>query len=266
MSIEQLILLAIIQGITEFLPISSSAHLILLPQLMDLPDQGPLIDVAVHVGSLGAVLLYFRGDVAALFRGIAHLAQGHQSSETKLLINLIIATPPVLFMGLALYVSGMINELRSAEVIAWMTIMFGVILYLADRWGKEKKTLEKLKMNHALAIGVAQCVSLIPGTSRSGITMTMARSLGYTRTESARFSMLLALPTIAAFGLYTAFEIYESGSSILQQDALFVMVLSFASAYAAIAFFMRLLQRMSLLPFVIYRLVLGFALLGYIYL
>ena len=266
MSIEQLILLAVIQGLTEFLPVSSSAHLILLPALTDLPDQGPLIDVSVHLGSLGAVIAYFWRDVLGLFRGLGHLAGRNDSFEARLVVFLVIATLPTLALGFALYKIGLADTLRSAEVIAWATIIFGIVLYAADYFGKTARNLETMTYGNAVWVGLAQAVALIPGTSRSGITITMSRLLGFKRTEAARFSMLLAIPTISAFGLYTAMELAQSGSAVLQRDGILAALLAFASALLAITIFMRLLQRMTMLPFLIYRLVLGFGLLAYIYL
>ena len=266
MSIEQLILLAVIQGLTEFLPVSSSAHLILLPALTDLPDQGALIDVSVHLGSLGAVIVYFWRDIFGLFKGVGHLARRNDSFEARLVLFLGIATLPTLAVGYTLYKTGAADALRSAEVIAWTTIVFGIVLYAADYFGKTTRKLETMTYANAVMVGLAQTIALIPGTSRSGITITMSRLLGFERTEAARFSMLLAIPTIAAFGLYTAMELIESGNAVLQRDGLIAAGLAFVSALLAIAVFMRLLQSMTMLPFLIYRLVLGLGLLVYIYL
>ena len=265
-SIEQLILLAVIQGLTEFLPVSSSAHLILLPALTDLPDQGALIDVSVHLGSLGAVIVYFWRDVLGLFQGLGHLAKRRDSFEARLVLFLVIATIPTLAVGYGLYKSGATDALRSAEVIAWTTIAFGILLYAADYLGKTNRDLSTMTHGNAFLVGLAQVIALVPGTSRSGITITMSRMLGFERTEAARFSMLLAIPTIAAFGLYTAMELLQSGSTVMQRDGILAAGLAFISALLAIAIFMRLLQHMTLLPFLIYRLVLGFGLLAYIYL
>jgi len=265
-TIEQLILLAVIQGLTEFLPVSSSAHLILLPALTELPDQGALIDVSVHLGSLGAVVVYFWRDMIGLFQGLGHLARRQDSFEARLVLYLVIATLPTLAVGYTLYKTGAAEVLRSAEVIAWATIIFGIVLYAADYFGKTVRKLDSMTYGNAVLVGVAQTIALIPGTSRSGITITMSRLLGFERTEAARFSMLLAIPTIAAFGLYTALELMESGNAVLQRDGLIAAGLAFVSALLAIAIFMRLLQSMTLLPFLIYRLVLGFGLLAYIYL
>ncbi len=265
MTIEQLIILALIQGLTEFLPISSSAHLILLPEFTDWSDQGPLIDLAVHAGSLGAVMIYFKRDVVALFAGMGHLVQRRASLESKLLVQLIIATLPVLVAGLVFKVTGFADEIRSAEVIGWMTLVFGVVLYYADSKGTMDRAIPDLSSRGALWIGLAQCLALFPGTSRSGITITAARAMGFGRREAAHFSMLLALPTISIFALVAGYEVMKSGDMVLRQDVLIAVALSFFSALLSISVFMNLLKRMSLLPFVIYRVLLGVGLLTYVY-
>lgn len=265
MPLEQLILLAIIQGLTEFLPISSSAHLILLPELTGMEDQGPLIDVAVHVGSLFAVVLYFHRDVGSLFAGVGHTVRRRRTEESRLLWALILASLPTLAVGGILYFTGAVESLRSAEVIGWATLIFGLILYESDRIGMRFKNLSDLTIYGALIIGLFQVLSLIPGTSRAGITVTAGRFLGYERSEAARFSMLLSLPTIGVFGVLAALELWRTGEAILQTSALMAAALSFVSAYGAIWFFMTLVNRIGLLPFTLYRVVLGAGLLGYIY-
>lgn len=265
MTLEQLIVLAIIQGIAEFLPVSSSAHLILLPELMDLPDQGALIDVSIHVGSLFAVIIYFWRDVLAVIAGSWEFLRRQDTAQSRLFGHIVVATIPVVIVGGALFYSGLVDQLRSPEIIAWTTIIFGIALYVADRFGSQNSGVADLTNGNALIVGLAQCLSLIPGTSRSGITMTAARSLGYSRVESARFSMLLAVPTITAFGMAAGLEIADTGDRLFQRDALIAVGLSFVSALITITFFMRLLTRISLTPFVIYRLALGGALLLYVY-
>lgn len=265
MTIEQLIVLALIQGVTEFLPVSSSAHLILLPEFTNWADQGPLLDLAVHAGSLGAVMIYFKRDVVALFAGMGHFVRGRSSTESRLLLHLIIATLPVLAAGAIFKVTGLAEAVRSIEVIGWMTLVFGAVLYVADIRGSMEVTIPDLKHKGALWIGLAQCLALFPGTSRSGITITAARAMGMGRREAAHFSMLLALPTISIFALVAGYEVAQSGDAVLRQDVLIAMALSFISALAAISIFMNLLKRMSLLPFVIYRMVLGVGLLSYVY-
>lgn len=265
MPIEQLIILALIQGITEFLPISSSAHLVLLPALTTFEDQGALMDVAVHLGSLGAVMLYFRKDVVHLVEGTFDLALFKDTAARTLVLWLIVGTIPTIIVGGVLYATGLNDQMRSAVVIGWSTIIFGVVLLWADKTGSRSRAMESMTFKDALAVGLAQCLALIPGTSRSGITLTAALRAGFQRTDAARFSMLLAIPTILAFGLIGALEVATSGDTTFQSEALLAVFLSFVSAFAAIWLFMHWLERMSLLPFVLYRLVLGIGLLIYVY-
>ncbi len=258
-----LALLALVQGITEFLPISSSGHLILLGAFGP-ADQGPLIDIALHVGTLFAVMLYFRRDVAAMLAGGLRALSGGWDAGAALAAKILLATLPVVLAGLALTRLAP-DLLRHPEIIAWSTIIFGLLLWVADKRFPATKTTEALTYRGALSIGLAQVLALIPGTSRSGITMTAARFLGYTRQEAARFSLLLSIPTIAAAGLLLAVDLYESGDARLTQDALIAGVLAFFAALAAIHLMMKWLERASFTPFVIYRVLLGIGLLLFLY-
>ena len=264
MPLIQLIVLAIVQGLTEFLPISSSAHLILAPLLVEgWADQGPLIDVAAHVGSLFAVMLYFRRDTGALVQGAVHAATGRASGERKLFLMIAAATLPVLAAGGFLVATGLDNAMRGPRVIAAASIGFGVLLWLADRAPTRDQDLSQLSWREALLIGLAQTFAVVPGASRSGVTMTAARWLGWSRPEAARFSMLLAMPTIAAFGLFAALKLVTDGAAGDLAAAAIVAALSFLAAFAAIAVFMRLTRSVSFTPFVAYRILLGGALLIY---
>jgi undecaprenyl-diphosphatase len=261
-----LLILAIVQGLTEFLPVSSSAHLILPAQIMGWPDQGPLIDLMAHLGSLGAVILYYRQDVTRMIGGgfdlISFNKVRQKSPQAKLAGHILIATPPALVVGLAMSLQGWDGAVRSPMIIAWAMIIFGVILWLADVMGKKLKTIEGMNWRAALVIGLAQVLAFLPGTSRSGITMTAARALGYTRSESARFSMLMAIPIIGAGGAVAFLKLLgDSNGTATFQVGLWVAGLSFAAAYFAIAVFMKLIEKVSFLPFMIYRLALGGALL-----
>lgn len=264
MPLFHIVLLAIIQGITEFLPISSSGHLILVPQVTGLTDQGLAIDAAVHVGTLGAVAIYFWRDLATMIAGAGQLATGRMTDGARLALYIVLATVPVVIAGI-LAKEVIETKLRSVEVIAWATIGFGVLLWLADRYGDRVRRLESLNLSHALIIGVAQALALIPGTSRSGITMTAARMLGYERTDAARFSMLMSIPVIIAAGALVTRDIVEAGDVILGTDAALAALLSFAAALVTIALLMRWLRTASFTPFVIYRLILGAGLLVWIY-
>lgn len=260
MPIIQLIVLALIQGVTEFLPVSSSAHLILAPAVVESwRDQGPLIDIAAHVGSLGAVLLYFRAETGMLFRGGVDALRFRASEDRKLFLYIAGATVPILAAAAVFVLLDLTEALRAPEIIGAASIVFGLLLWRADRAPAEKEGLDRIGWREALTIGAAQVLAIIPGVSRSGITMTAARYLGWTRPEAARFSMLLAIPTIMAFGLFAGLDLAAEGARASVAAAAIVAVLSFLAAFAAIAAFMRLMQRISFTPFVIYRVALGIA-------
>ena len=260
MTMLQIVVLAIVQGITEFLPISSSGHLILVPALTGWADQGLVTDIMVHVGSLFAILVYFWRDVLMLMRGGLGLLIGRWTPEGRLALYIVLATIPAVVFGLILKTTGFLDQIRGIEIVAWNAIIFGILLYLADRFGDQLKVMEEMRLGPAIVIGLAQALALIPGTSRSGITMTAARYLGFQRAEAARFSFLLGIPAIAGAGLLTALEIGEAGGTI-PTDALIAAGLTFLSALAAIAFLMAIIRRMSFGPFVLYRLILGVVLL-----
>ncbi|MEL7543788.1 MAG: undecaprenyl-diphosphate phosphatase [Pseudomonadota bacterium] len=264
MSLEHIIILAIVQGITEFLPISSSGHLILVPLVTGHGDQGIVTDVMVHVGSLFAVIVYFWRDVLALIGGGLDLLRGRLTDWGRLALMILVATIPAVAFGFYLKASGLLESMRSIELIGWTAIIYAVLMYLADRFGPRLRAMESMTFGSAIAIGVAQALALIPGTSRSGVTMTAARALGFERPEAARFSFLLGIPAIAGAGAFTVLELIEAGEPV-PGDALLAAGLTFFSALAAIAFLMALVKRMSFLPFVIYRLVLGVVLLAIAY-
>jgi len=259
-TIEQIIILAIVQGITEFLPISSSGHLILVPYFTGMPDQGLVTDVMVHVGSLFAVIVYFWRDVLKLIGGFFDLIRGRMTLWARMVLMILLATIPAVAFGLYLKYSGLAANLRSIELIAWTAIIYAILMYVADRFGPRLKAMEDMKFAPAIIIGFAQALALIPGTSRSGVTMTAARALGFERAEAARFSFLLGIPAIAGAGLFIVLELLEAGEAV-PPGALLAAGLTFFSALAAIAFLMALVKRMSFLPFVLYRLALGVLLL-----
>jgi undecaprenyl-diphosphatase len=263
-ALTQIIVLAVVQGITEFLPISSSGHLILVPFFADWPDQGLMMDVAVHVGTLGAVIIYFWQDLFAMVAGLWRLARGRRDPGATLAGLVALGTVPVLIAGYLVdrYVG---DALRSIAVIGWATLGFGVLLYIADRLSMTVKRVEHLGLIDVLVIGLAQILALIPGTSRSGITMTAARILGYERAEAARFSMLLSIPTIAASGLWLGLSLYEADNVQLTQGAVMAAGLAFITAILSIAALMAWLQRSTFTPFVIYRVILGVGLLAVAY-
>jgi undecaprenyl-diphosphatase len=260
----QILVLAIVQGATEFLPVSSSGHLILVPRLTGWPDQGLAIDVAAHVGTLLAVLIYFWRDVGRLLLGFARLARGRVDDGGRLALYLLAATVPALAIGLLVdrYLG---DALRSPEVVAWALIGFGGVLYLSDRIGMTIRSIGHMTLAHALIIGLAQTLAFIPGTSRSGITMTAARILGYERAEAARFSFLLSIPAISAAGLWKGREVFAGGDPAMIEAAVWMAGLSAIAGVLAIAFLMAWLRRATFTPFVAYRIALGSVLLWMIY-
>ncbi|MEL6503208.1 MAG: undecaprenyl-diphosphate phosphatase [Pseudomonadota bacterium] len=264
MSIEQILILAIVQGLTEFLPVSSSGHLILIPAFTGWQDQGIVTDVMVHVGSLFAVLVYFWRDVKDVLLGVGDIFAGRVTFRSRLAMYLAMGTIPALVFGAILKFSGISDAIRGVEVVAWGAIIFGVLLYAADRFGPTMKKLEDLTFGPAMIIGVAQAVALIPGTSRSGITITAARLLGFERADAARYSFLLGVPAITAAGLFTAYEAVQIGGSV-PADALWAAFFTFFAALAAIAILMAVVRRTSFLVFVIYRLALGLLLFAMLY-
>ena len=263
-ALYHILILAIVQGITEFLPISSSGHLILTSQVLGWPDQGLIIDIAVHVGTLFAVLLYFWRDIWLMLVGVVRLATGRGGPGARLALFVIGGTVPVVVAG---YFGKdfIATSLRSAEVIAWATLGFGILLWIADRVGMTLRTVEHLSWGGVLFIGLMQVLALIPGTSRSGITMTAARLLGMERPEAARFSMLLSIPTILGAGALSGYDLYRAGDIALGTDALIAAVLAFFTAIVAIWALMQWLRQSSFTPFVLYRIVLAAGLLYWVY-
>lgn len=260
MPLFHLILVAIIQGITEFLPVSSSGHLVLLPKLTGMQDQGLVIDVAAHVGTLFAVVLYFWSDTRAAIVGTGRLVRGKIDTQGAwLALCLAIATVPVVILGLIFKVTGLADAMRSVTVIGWTMLLFGILLYVADQRAPQVKSQAQFSLKDAGILGLWQAVALIPGTSRSGITITGALFQGYTRTDGARIAMLMSIPTILASGLVSSLDLI--GGSVPIRDAAIVIALSFLSALAALALMMKLLQSVSFTPYVIYRVLLGGVLL-----
>ncbi len=260
----QAVFLALIQGLTEFLPVSSSAHLILPSQILGWQDQGIAFDVAVHLGTLIAVVLYFRADVLSITGGSIKAIQQRQTNEHFLMgVAVVIGTIPAVIMG-GLFHDFISQELRSAWVIACTTLIFGVLLWAADSKGSRVLQQHQMTLKFALIIGCAQAVALIPGTSRSGITITAALFLGFDRTSSARFSMLLSIPLILAAGLLETLKLVKAEGPVLWDMIVLGTLVSGASAYLCIHTFLRLLDRIGMLPFVIYRMLLGAFLIFFI--
>jgi len=261
----QLTVLALVQGITEFLPISSSAHLILPSQVLGWPDQGIEVDIAVHVGTLLAVMIYFWRDVGGMTLGLGRALRGKRDPMARLAMMVMLGTVPALVAGYLFKFYQLDQLVRSAEVIAWATIGFALLLYVCDRIGMTIRRIEHVGAVDAIVIGLFQCLAFVPGTSRAGITMTAARLLGFERADGAKFSMLLSMPLIAAAGLLTARDLIERGDARLTADALIAGGLAFLSAMVVIWALMAWLRRAGHTVFVVYRLILGGALLWWIY-
>ncbi|MCK5924609.1 MAG: undecaprenyl-diphosphate phosphatase [Methylococcales bacterium] len=259
MDIIQAISLAILQGLTEFLPISSSAHLMLLPILLGWEDQGLAFDVAVHVGTLTAVVIYYRKDVATLISSwsASLIGRGH-TEDSKLAWYVILGTIPVGLVGISLPDSAE-EAIRSPLVVAFATIVFGVLLWVAEKRATEKR--DKITLMDALLVGLFQAVALIPGTSRSGITITAGLLMGLKRDQAARFSFLLSIPVITLAGLLKSLELYQSSDPVQWHFMGIGACLSALVAYLSIAWFLKFLGKVGMLPFVYYRFALGLYLL-----
>lgn len=263
MTLTLLLIIAVVQGLTEYLPVSSSAHLILIPLLLGQEPQSVLIDVMAHLGSLLAVLVYFRTEVWSLVTGISGWLSGKSAPGGRLALLVVVATPPVLLLGAVLHFAGLLDAVRNPAVIAGATLIFALPLWLADRYAPRLKEVDALTVKDAVVIGLAQAVALVPGSSRSGVMMTAARAMGATRQAAARFAMLTSIPVIAAFGLQSGLSLARGeahGASLV--DGLVAAGLSFAASLLAIHLMMRLVDRLGFLPFAIYRMVLGFGIIA----
>ena len=259
MTLIQIIVLSLIQGLTEFLPVSSSAHLILGSRFFNWPDQGLVFDVATHLGTLLAVLVYFRNDLRNMIRPWLGKVENDEASR-KLGLTLIIASIPAIIAGGLLH--GWVETvLRDTRVIAFSTIGFGLLLWWADARFARSKLLQDMNMKSGIIIGLAQVLALVPGTSRSGITITMGRMLGFSADSAARFSFLLSIPIIAAAGAYGVLRMLMNDTSIDWLQFGLAILLSALAGWLCIAVFLALLKRVGLLPFVVYRLLLGVTLL-----
>jgi len=265
LTLIHIIVLALIQGITEFLPISSSGHLVLVSKLTPWPDQTLMVDVALHVGTLAAVVVYFHRECWSMVLGVFNLVLFRGGREAKLALHVAVATLPIIPVAFYLkdYVAGDFRQ--GVALIAWTTLGFGLLLYAADRLGLRVRRVEHMTIGAALIIGCAQILALVPGTSRSGITMTAARFLGFERVEAARFSLLLSIPVIIGAGTLAGADLYRMGSVEMNTVTVLAILFSFVSALIAIAVMMRWLRRASFTPFVIYRICLGAGLLYWVY-
>ena len=253
----QVVVLAIVQGLTEFLPISSSGHLVLVPNAFGWTDQGLAFDVAVHFGSLVAVLLFFRRDIGALLRGgVQLLGREIESIESRMALGIALGTIPAALAGL-MFAGWIEANLRSPSIIVITLSGYAILMIIADRFGKRTRDITTISVRDAVLIGLAQALALIPGTSRSGVTITAAMALGFERQDAARFSFILAVPVILLAALYELGGLLMAEVPVAWQQLGIAAVISGIVAYLSIDFFMRFVSRIGLLPFAIYRLFLA---------
>ena len=257
MTTLQIVVLAIVQGLTEFLPISSSGHLVLVPYLVEWTDQGLAFDVAVHFGSLIAVCVFFREDIMGLLRGGLRILGGDVSSpQSYMALGIALGTIPAAAAGL-LFASWIESNLRDPAIIVYTLSGYGILMALADRYARRDKSISEIRIRDAVIIGLAQALSLVPGTSRSGVTITAGRLLGFERQDAARFSFLLSAPVILLATLYKGGEMVLGDVPVAWGGLALGVVVSAVVAYLSIDFFMRFVSRIGLAPFAVYRLALA---------
>jgi len=254
------ILLAIIQGITEFLPVSSSAHLIIASDFIEFTYENIALDVSLHLGTLLAVIVYFKSDILLIMNGIIN----SQSKGRNTAIQIFIAAVPIIVLGGLAFMSGIVNHFRNIQVIALSTIIFGIVLYYTDIQNDKKiRTINELKVRESFIIGLFQVLAIIPGTSRSGIVYSGSRFLNISRIESLRFAMLLSIPTILLSAFIPTYKFIESPSFEFLSVGTVGLIVSFGTAYLSISLLMSWVRKFSMVPFVIYRIILGSVLLLY---
>ena len=254
LSSVEILILSIVQGVSEFLPVSSAAHLIVVSKYYSFNNQNLLIDICLHLGSLLAIIFYFRNDLYNFME------------NKKFLIKIIIGTIPLIPAGYILYQTGLIEQLRNLEVIAWMSLLFGILLYISDKSKISKKIETEFTNKSAIIIGLLQILALIPGVSRSGITITSGRLLGFDRFEAAKISFFLAIPALIAASILGIYNIHKEGSVELNFLAVIAIIFSFVFSYITIALFLNFIKKFSLKIFIIYRIILSLFLLGIVYL
>lgn len=261
----QIVVLAVVQGLTEFLPVSSSGHLILVPAFFGWADQGLSFDIAVHFGSLGAVCVFFRNDIAGLIRGAADILTGRSDTlQARMAWAIGIGTVPAAIAGLLL--AGWIAaNLRSPATVVITLAGYGVLMALVDRFAPRERIISSVRIKDAVVIGMAQALSLVPGTSRSGITITAGRLLGFGRQDAARFSFLLSAPVILLAAIYEVVKLITGDSQVAWDNLAVAALISGIVAYLSIDFFMRFVSALGLLPFALYRLLLASVILYVFY-
>ena len=254
LSSVEILILSAIQGISEFLPVSSAAHLVLVSKYYAFTNQSVLIDICLHLGSLIAIIVYFRNDLFHLIK------------NKNFLIKILIGTIPIIPVGYILYQTRLIDQLRSLEVIGWMSLIFGILLYISDKSKVTKKIDANFTNRSAIFIGLFQVLALIPGVSRTGVTITSGRMLGFNRLDSAKISFFLSIPTLAAASLLGIYNIYREASTELNFLAIIAVIFSFIFSYITIALFFSFIKKFSLSIFIIYRIALSLFILGIVYL
>jgi|TARA_B110000438_G_C15809250_1_gene648847 undecaprenyl-diphosphatase len=254
LSSVEILILSIIQGISEFIPVSSAAHLVLVSKYYTFNSQNLLIDICLHLGSLIAIILYFKNDLI------------HFIKNRNFLLKILIGTLPIIPIGYVLYETKLINELRSLEIIGWMSLIFGIFLYVADRTKISKKIEKGFTKKSAIFIGLFQILALVPGVSRSGITITSGRLLGFNRVDSAKISFFMSIPTLTAASSLGIFNIYKEGSAELNFLAIIAVIFSFIFSYITIALFFKFIKEFTLNLFIIYRIILSIIILLVVYL
>ena len=261
----QIIVLAVVQGLTEFLPISSSGHLILVPAFFSWTDQGLVFDIAVHFGSLGAVCIYFRNDIAGLLRGAGDIVAGRGDSlQARMAWCIGIGTIPAAIAGL-LFAGWIVANLRSPMIVVATLAGYGVLMVLVDRFAPRDRDLMTIGIKDAIVVGLAQALALVPGTSRSGITITAGRVLGFRRQDAARFSFLLSAPVILLATILQVVMLITGDGPVAWENLAVAALISGIVAYLSIDFFMRFVSVLGLLPFAIYRLLLASVILYVLY-
>ena len=250
----EILILSAIQGISEFLPISSVAHLVLISKYYVFTNQNLLIDICLHLGSLLAIVFYFRSDLI------------HFIKNKNFLTKILIATIPVIPVGYILYETGIINLLRNLETIGWMSLIFGIFLYVADKKKTTKTIDENFSNFSAIIIGLFQVLALVPGVSRAGITISSGRMLGFNRFESAKISFFLSIPALLAASILGIYNIYKVGSAELNFLAIIAVIFSFIFSYLTISIFLNFIKKFTLTVFVIYRIILSLLILSIVYL
>ena len=253
-NIIQILLISIIQGIAEFIPVSSSAHINLLSNLFNYEKIELAINVSAHFGSLVAVLFYFNKEIYNF------------SKNKNLFYKVIIASIPIFIIGYILIELKIISNLRTIEIMGWTTIIFGILLYISDKFKIKLKMKNNFTFRNAIIIGFYQTLALIPGVSRSGIIITGARFLKFNRIDAAKISFLLSIPALGAWSLYGCFELIKQNDQILTISSTLTAFLSFIFSYITIKYFLIYLKKFNLNLFVIYRLILGIILLSIVYL